>query len=56
MWSEKANRADYGSRWVFGEFDANTVEHLQLYFLCRVFVAGAGCVPGVVFFVPHEVA
>jgi hypothetical protein len=48
MWSEKASRAGCGSRWVFGEFDANTADHLQLYFLCGVFVAGAGCVPGLV--------
>jgi hypothetical protein len=48
MWSKKANRAGRGSRWAVGDNDANTGEHLQLYFLCRVFVAGAGCVPGVV--------
>jgi hypothetical protein len=48
MWSEKANRAGCESRWVFGEFDANTVDLLQLYFLCGVFVAGAGGIPGVV--------
>jgi hypothetical protein len=48
MWSEKANRAGCGSRWVCGEVDANTADHLQLYFLRCVFVAGAGCLPGVV--------